>query len=183
MTRGVFLDRDGVINRVVVRDGRSYPPASVDQFEFLPDVAGSIRDLQRSGYRVIVVTNQPDVAKGVQTREVVEAMHRLIEQKVGVDGIRVCYHVDEDRCQCRKPKPGMLVDAAAEWRLDLSQSFMVGDRWRDVGAGNAAGCTTILINADYSEPGTDVPDASAGSLPEATRLILAGRVSPGERSD
>ena len=176
MNRAVFLDRDGVINAAVVREGRPFPPATLEEFEFLPGVAEAIDDLGRAGFKIIVVTNQPDVATGVQKRDVVEAMQARIESRLAVDGFKVCYHRDEDGCTCRKPKPGMLVEAAAEWSLDLKQSYMVGDRWRDVEAGKGAGCRTILIDGGYAERQAKDPDAVVHSLPEASALILSQQV-------
>lgn len=172
MNRAVFVDRDGVINRAAVRDGRPYPPSSADELVFLPGVGEAIDALRRGGFRVIVVTNQPDVATGVQRREVVEAMHDKIRRAFAIDDIKACYHADRDACLCRKPKPGMLLQAATEWSLDLRLSFMVGDRWRDIEAGRAAGCQTILIRYPYDERQAERPDAIVDSLLEASVLIL-----------
>ncbi|MDD5301117.1 MAG: HAD family hydrolase [Gallionella sp.] len=170
--RAVFLDRDGVINRAVVRDGKPYPPATLERFEILPGVECAIHKLRKAGFLVIVVTNQPDVATGVQCREVVEAMHDKLRATGLCDDIKVCYHTDEDCCDCRKPKPGMLLEAAREWQIDLKRSFMVGDRWRDVAAGKAAGCHTFYIDYNYKERRADNPDATVGSLEEASRSIF-----------
>jgi len=176
LSRAVFLDRDGVINRVVLRNGRPYPPSSVDELEFLPGVSEAIDALHQAGFRIIVVTNQPDVATGVQRREAVEAIHERIRCEFPIDDIKVCYHVDSDGCTCRKPKPGMLLGAAAKWSLDLGQSFMVGDRWRDIEAGRAARCRTILVRSNYAERQAEKPDAVVDSLLEASALILANGV-------
>ena len=170
--RAVFLDRDGVINRATVRDGRPYPPATLKSFELLPGVKRTVQALRKAKFRVIVVTNQPDVSTGVQQLEVVEAMHQYLLMEGICDAVKVCYHIDEDNCGCRKPKPGMLLDAAQEWKLDLSKSFMVGDRWRDVAAGKAAGCYTFFIDYQYSEPTADKPDSVVTSLEEAGEQIL-----------
>jgi len=171
---GVFLDRDGVIYRAVIRDGRPYPPGSQDEAELLPGVEEAIRALRQRGYRVIVVTNQPDVRRGLQQREVVEAMHQHLRRGLPIDDVKVCYHIDEDHCACRKPKAGMLLEAAREWSVDLRRSYMVGDRWRDIEAGRAAGCRTILIKNQYRERQAESPDAIVGSLMEASALILSG---------
>lgn len=176
MTRAVFLDRDGVINRAVVKERRPFPPASLDQFELLPGVIDAVARLKAAGFCIIVVTNQPDVATGVQQRQVVEAMHDWIRRELQVDDIKVCYHMDQDNCRCRKPRPGMLQEAARERSLDLPSSFMIGDRWRDIAAGQAAGCKTLLIKRDYDERTPDAPNAVVDSLLEATDLILLGRV-------
>lgn len=178
MVRAVFLDRDGVINRAVVREGRPHAPVSVADVAYIPGVPEAIESFRRAGFRVIVVTNQPDVATGAVQREVVEAIHADMRRLFPIDDIRVCYHVDRDGCRCRKPKPGMLLDAAAEWSIDLRRSYMIGDRWRDIGAGRAAGCKTILIRANYREGCIETPDAVVDSLLEASAVILSNQVSP-----
>ena len=175
MNGGVFLDRDGVINRAILREGLPYPPPSMEEFEFLPGVAEAINALKVAGFRIIVVTNQPDVATGLQRREVVEEIHERILREVPIDDIRVCYHTDKDECECRKPKPGMLLRAARDWSLDMDQCFMVGDRWRDIEAGRAAGCRTILIDCEYAEKKAEDPDVVVNSLLEASAFILANR--------
>ena len=173
MNRAVFLDRDGVINRAVVRDGRPYPPPSVDDVEILPGVAESIRTLHGRGFKVIVVTNQPDVATGAQRREAVEAIHNRLRRCLLLDDIKVCYHTDADRCACRKPKPGMLLEAANDWSIVLKRSFLVGDRWRDIEAGKAVGCRTFYVDYGYKEKRPENPDVTVKSLEEAARLIVA----------
>lgn len=174
MQFAVFLDRDGVINRVIIRDGKSYPPANLEDLVFFSGTFEAIQSLRSSGYIVIVVTNQPDVAKGVQSKEVVESIHGIIRQQLQVDDIKVCYHIDEDDCLCRKPKPGMILDAAQEYSIDLAGSYMIGDRWRDIEAGKAAGCKTILVQPEmsYNEPQSQGMDAVVDSLYEAASFIL-----------
>ena len=176
----MFLDRDGTINRAVVRDRRPYPPVMLDEFELLPGAEQTIEALREAGFLIIVVTNQPDVSTGVQRRDVVEAMHDKLRAGGLCDDIKVCYHTDADGCECRKPKPGMLIEAAREWRVNLADSFMVGDRWRDVAAGKAAGCFTFFIDYEYRERRADDPDAIVGSLEEAGMLILRENYSRGE---
>jgi len=172
MRRAVFLDRDGVINRSVVRDGKPYPPPTLDQFIYLPGVEECIKELRNVGYLVIVVTNQPDVATGVQTREVVDSIHAKLYKDQLCDDIKVCFHIDEDDCGCRKPKPGMLIEAAKEWGISLKDSFMVGDRWRDIAAGKAAGCFTYYVDYQYQERRPDRPNQIVISLEDAGRHIL-----------
>jgi len=172
--RAVFLDRDGVINRAILRDGRPYPPSNLDELEILPGVPEALACLRATGFRLIVVTNQPDVARGVQSREMVEALHAaFLARGLDLDGFQVCYHDDRDQCDCRKPKPGMLLKAATEWRLDLQASFMVGDRWRDIEAGRRAGCVTLFIDRRYAEAMRGQPHVRVTSLPEAADWILA----------
>lgn len=172
MRRAVFLDRDGVINRAMVQNGRPYPPLGLDELEILPGVPEAIARLRAAGFRLIVVTNQPDVARGKQTRKVVEAMHAVLQTQLPLDEFRVCYHDDADGCACRKPAPGMLQRAAKDANLDLGTSFMVGDRWRDIEAGRRAGCTTVLIDYHYAETERTQPHARVSSLSEAAAWIL-----------
>ena len=172
MRQAVFLDRDGVINRAVVKDGKPFPPASLDTFELLPGVEWATLALRTAGFLIVVVTNQPDVATGLQAREVVESMHKKLFDAAICDDIKVCYHTDDDACDCRKPKPGMLLEAAKEWQIDLRRSYMVGDRWRDVAAGKAAGCQTFFIDYQYREQSAERPDTVVSSLEEAANLIL-----------
>ena len=176
--RAVFLDRDGVLNRVLLRNGRPHAPASLDELEILPGVAEALRDLKAAGFRLIVATNQPDVGKGLLRREAVEALHERLRRTLPLDAIMVCYHIDADACPCRKPQPGLLLEAAREWAIDLTRSYMVGDRWRDVDAGRAAGCKTIWVRCDYDERQPDAPDAVVASLWEASRVILGWVARP-----
>ena len=148
--KAVFLDRDGVINRANVRDGKPHPPDSIEELEVLAGVPDALLKLRGAGFRLIVITNQPDVARGTQTREVVEAMHVRLMSELPVDDVVTCYH-DGDGCDCRKPKPGALVDAAQRHGVELKRSFMVGDRWRDIEAGQRAGCRCLFVDHGYAE--------------------------------
>ena len=170
--QAVFLDRDGVLNRSVVRDGKPHPPADATEMELLPGVAGACSALHEAGFLLIVVTNQPDVARGAATRAQVEAINSALSGQLPLDDVRVCYHDDPDSCSCRKPKCGLLRDAARDWDIDLSASFMVGDRWKDIEAGHRAGCRTIFVDAGYSERQPATPDCRVHSLAEAARWIL-----------
>ena len=171
MTRpAVFLDRDGVLNRAIVRGGKPYAPVSVDDLVIAPDAADALARLKTAGYRLVIVTNQPDVARGDQRREVVEAINAAIAAVLPIDEIRVCYHDDGDRCRCRKPAPGLLLQPPAH---DLSRSVMVGDRWRDVEAGKRAGVrATVLIDCGYQESMPVEPDVRVHSLRHAVEWIL-----------
>jgi D-sedoheptulose 7-phosphate isomerase len=169
----VFLDRDGVINRAIVRDGKPYPPASLEEFEILPQGASSLLDLKARGFALFVITNQPDVARGTQTRQAIEAMHLALASSLPIDDIFVCYHDDSDHCACRKPQPGLLLEAQRKHNVDLSRSFVVGDRWRDIDAGHKAGCKTILIDYGYRErKSAQPPEATVPSLREAADWII-----------
>ncbi len=170
----VFLDRDGVINRAVTRDGLPYPPCSLDEFQILPGVPEACRRLKQAGFRLVVATNQPDVGRGVVPRELVDAMHKQMCKVLPVDRVEACFHPGRGQsdCDCRKPKPGMLLRAAREMGIDLAQSWMVGDRWRDVDCGHAAGCRTVFIDSGYAEDLKQQPDFHAKDLAEAADIIL-----------
>lgn len=173
MWRAVFLDRDGVLNRAIVRAGRPYPPVTLAEVEILPGVPEACDALKQAGFALVVVTNQPDVGRGTQSRRQVEATNALVRQRVPVDDVRVCYHDDGDGCSCRKPRPGLLLEAARDLGIDLARSFMVGDRWKDVEAGHRAGCRTVLIEYGYLEPSPAPPEHRAATLREAADWILA----------
>jgi len=172
--KAVFPDRDGVINRAVIRDGKPYPPASLDEMQLLPRVGEALHALKAAGFMLIVVTNQPDVARGTTPLAAVDAIHETLMKALPLDEIRCCFHDDHDACTCRKPKPGALLDAAKAHNLSLPDSFMVGDRWRDIEAGQAAGVRTILIDYAYCEQAAScLSDYVCGSLFDAAQWILS----------
>ncbi|WP_341679160.1 HAD family hydrolase [Niveibacterium sp. SC-1] len=169
--RAVFLDRDGVINRAIVRTGKPYPPASLDDLEILPGVAQAPATLKAAGFRLIVVTNQPDVARGATPKELVESINAKLSAELPLDSVLTCWHDSAEQCDCRKPKPGLLLDGASKFGIDLAESFMIGDRWRDVEAGRRAGCKTIFIDYGYAEQQPESCDLRVGSVLEAARII------------
>ncbi|HZP89133.1 MAG TPA: HAD family hydrolase [Burkholderiales bacterium] len=171
--RAVFLDRDGVINRSIVRAGKPYPPATLAELELLPGVPDALRRLKAAGFDLIVVSNQPDVARGTTSRAAVEVMHAALRRDLPIDAFRVCYHDDDDHCSCRKPKPGLLRSAAYARGVALSESYMVGDRWRDVEAGRRAGCRTFFVDYAYDERRPERYDYRVHSLAEAASIICA----------
>lgn len=171
----VFLDRDGTLIRTDVVDGVPTPPRSLDAVEILPDVPDALARLAAAGLLLLVVTNQPDVARGTETREHVEAIHALLRDRLPLDAIFTCYDDDADDCRCRKPRPGMLVDAAERFGLNLHLSFMVGDRWRDTEAGRRAGCTTVLLRQPYSGGARARADYEVANFREAAEVILRHR--------
>ncbi len=168
----VFLDRDGTINRTFEAHGEPKPPKDLGQLEILPGVSDALTRLKQAGLLLIVVTNQPDVARRATRREVVEAIHSSLRRSLPLDAVYCCYHDDPDDCACRKPRPGMLTRAAEQFGVLLSASFVVGDRWKDVEAGRRAGCTTVLLEAAYSGAERTRPDHVAAGLPEAAEIIL-----------
>ncbi len=174
MRRAVFLDRDGVINRAIVRDGKPYPPSNADELEILPGAAEALTRLRTAGFHLVVVTNQPDIARGTQTQQSIEEIHAtLVKSGLVLDSFQVCYHDDADQCDCRKPGPGMLLKAAKEDGIDLDASFMVGDRWRDVEAGQRAGCTAVFVDYGYAERKPARPYVRVESFVDAVDWILS----------
>lgn len=179
MSKAVFLDRDGVINRPIIRDGRPYPPASDLEFEILPGVEAACQALKTAGYLLVVVTNQPDVGRGTLDRGIVDQIHQFMTGRLPIDLVLTCFHAGEkygQPCECRKPRPGMLRQAADQLKIDLSQSYMVGDRWRDIDCGKRAGCKTVFIDWGYTEDLHELPDHRAADLLDAARIILGENV-------
>jgi len=168
----VFLDRDGVIVVPEFRNQRSFAPRRLADFRLYPDAAASLQRLKQAGFLLAVVTNHPDVGNGLVARSEVDAMHEIMTRELPVDAVKACFHSQGDRCDCRKPKPGMILEAATELGIDLAKSFMVGDRRSDVEAGRAAGCTTVFIDLDYAETAPDDPDHVVHSITEAADIII-----------
>ena len=150
-SRAVFLDRDGIINYSVVRDGKPYPPSNLQEFCYVDGIKEVLLELQRKGFQLYIVTNQPDVARGTTPRSIAESFHSKVLIDLPIKKIYTCYHDDSDKCDCRKPKPGMLYQAKSDFAVNLEGSFLVGDRWRDIDCGSQAGCTTIFVDYGYEE--------------------------------
>ena len=172
--RAVFLDRDGVINRPLQRGGKPHPPVSLAEFEILPDVPEACLKLKAAGFTLVVVTNQPDVGRGSLAQDTVEMIHAHMCGQLPIDRVEVCYHPGRgvSNCDCRKPRPGMLLRAGRELGIDLAESWMVGDRWRDIDCGHAAGCRTVFIDRGYSEELRQQPNFRARNLLDAAEIIL-----------
>jgi D-glycero-D-manno-heptose 1,7-bisphosphate phosphatase len=172
--RAVFLDRDGVVNKPVIRDGKPYPPSSPSDVVMVPSVRESLLRLQQLDFLLFIVTNQPDVKRGGVLRADVERIHSWLAAQLPITDWFTCFHDDDDHCACRKPQPGLLIEAATKYAVDLKTSYMIGDRWRDIDAGHAAGCYTILIDYGYEERAPDAaPEAIVRSLPDAANWIWA----------
>jgi D-glycero-D-manno-heptose 1,7-bisphosphate phosphatase len=168
----VFLDRDGVLVRSDVVDGKPYAVRSLDDFEIIADAPRATKALREAGFFLVVVTNQPDVGNGIVAREVVEEMNRRLRTELGLDAVKTCFHAQTAGCACRKPSPALLVEAAREFGLDLAASYMVGDRSSDIACGAAAGCTTLFIERHYREPLSAHPHAIVSSTTDAAALIV-----------
>lgn len=181
LRRAVFLDRDGVLNRALTRNGRPYPPTCLAEFEILPGVREACARLKAAGYVLVVATNQPDVGRGTLAQSVVEALHSHLCRELPIDRVEVSYAPGggDPPDEFRKPRPGMLRRAAEELGIDLRRSFMVGDRWRDIDCGHAAGCRTVLIDYQYDEALRQPPDHRVKDLSEAADWILGPGQAPG----
>ncbi|MCX5829802.1 MAG: HAD family hydrolase [Deltaproteobacteria bacterium] len=173
VNRAVFLDRDGVINHAIIRDGKAFSPRTREEFRVIEGASAAIRELQAAGFKVLVVTNQPDIARGLLSTADFDWMTERVLSETHVDDLLVCPHDDQHACTCRKPLPGMLLEGAGKWGIDLAQSFMVGDGWKDMEAGKKAGCTCILIDALYNQ---DVGgDYRIENLKSALEIIIKNK--------
>lgn len=179
LAKSVFLDRDGVLNEALVRNGKPYPPSNRAELRIIPAAYSVLQKLKLAGFKLIVITNQPDVARGTVTRRWVEEINEYLKDQLPLDAIKVCFHDDLDGCSCRKPLPGALIEAAIEFKIDLSLSYMVGDRWKDISAGKAAGCKTIFIDYGYLEKQPTDYDFIVNDLSEVEGIILGEK---GEKS-
>jgi D-glycero-D-manno-heptose 1,7-bisphosphate phosphatase len=171
MAQAVFLDRDGVLNVALVRDGKPYPPQTPEEFQLYPEASEACTMLRNAGFLLVVATNQPDVGRGTQTLGSIALLH----EKIPLDRIEICTAADSRSpgAERRKPRPGMLLDAAKALNIDLPRSYMIGDRWRDIDCGHAAGCTTVFIERGYSEALRQSPHHYAADVLEAAKLILS----------
>jgi D-glycero-D-manno-heptose 1,7-bisphosphate phosphatase len=176
--RAVFLDRDGVLNRAVVRNGKPHAPSNPNDFQLYDDVIDGCARLKAASLFLVVITNQPDVGRGLQARTAVEAMHSKLQSALpSLDRIEVCYHGGEgfgQPCDCRKPRPGLILRAAADLNIDLRESCVIGDRWRDVDCARAAGCRAIFIDRGYKEKLREMPDYMVTSFSDAVSVVLRG---------
>ena len=171
MKKAVFLDRDGVINKAFIKNGLPESPNSLSELEILPRVKESILRLKKLNFICLVVTNQPDVQRGKIKKNTIIKMNNFLKKKIELDDIFVCYHDDQDNCNCRKPKPGLLLQARKKWNVDFKKSFIVGDRWRDIQAGKKVGCKTIFLDYKYKDIKPKNPDFVTDTLLNATYII------------
>lgn len=174
MRPAVFLDRDGVLNELVVRNGCKVSPRGFEDFQLLPGVSQAVELLKQAGFLAVVVTNQPDVARGFLDPGNLDLMHKQLREAVCLDAIYVCCHDDADECDCRKPKPGLILRAVKEWQIDLSSSFLTGDSWRDIEAARAVACRTVLVKSANQQYAGPKPDFMASDLADAVEVILSG---------
>ena len=176
LSPAVFLDRDGVICRTFVRNGKPYAPRNLKDFILMPNSKKSVSLLKKFGYKVIVITNQPDIGNGLVEVEEVNAMHNKLFEKTLVDDVFYCSHRQDEGCNCRKPNPGMLMDASIKHGIDLKRSFMIGDRASDIEAGLKTGCKTIFIDRHYKEPKPLHYSCKVSSLQSAVSFIINSNI-------
>lgn len=169
--KAIFIDRDGVMNKVIMRNGKPSSPWKLEEFEIFPDVKECLETFREMGFLNIVFTSQPDISRGNLKIEDLEKMHKIILETLPVDDIKFCPHDDKDNCQCRKPKPGLLLETAKAWSIDLENSFVIGDSWKDIGAGEAAGCKTILLRRNYNKDLKENYNFEVENLKEAIKII------------
>jgi D-glycero-D-manno-heptose 1,7-bisphosphate phosphatase len=174
MKKAVFLDRDGVLNQTFLIAGVPKPPSSPNEVVILKGVTQAVRTLKKNGFELVVVTNQPDVARGLKSKEDVTAINLHIDSILNIRNFYTCFHDDSDNCSCRKPKPGLIYQASIDLKLDISNSFLIGDRWRDITAGQTAGCQTFFIDYSYPEKQPILPYIKVRSFFHAATLIVGG---------
>lgn len=174
MKKAAFLDRDGVINRSQLVDGVPKPPRSLSEVVILDGVIEAIQLLKDHGYIPVVITNQPDVARGKAPVEGINKINSYISSLVKIDHFYTCYHDDSDMCGCRKPAPGLIYKAVEELQIELSNSILIGDRWRDIQAGQIAGCKSYFIDYSYPEKQPKPPFIKVESLYHAVQIVLGG---------
>jgi D-glycero-D-manno-heptose 1,7-bisphosphate phosphatase len=169
--KAIFLDRDGVMNEIVMRGKTISSPRSLEEFIIFPKIKTYLESFKKLGFLIIVFTNQPDVSRNLLEKEILEEMHEIIAETFPINDIVFCPHDNQDNCSCRKPKPGLIIDSAKKWSIDLTKSYVVGDSWKDVEAGNSAGCKTILLRKEYNKEFKKDYDFEIKSLEEVNKII------------
>jgi D-glycero-D-manno-heptose 1,7-bisphosphate phosphatase len=171
LKRAVFLDRDGVINKTIIRNGKPYSPSDMSQVEIIAGVNSALDKFRYLNFEIIVVTNQPNIARGIDHPNFLIEVHNYLKSKLSIENFYICLHDDSDNCICRKPLPGLLMIASQELDINLSDSYMIGDRWKDIEAGQQAGCMCFFINYGYDEKQPEKPYTEVNSLLEAATVI------------
>lgn len=171
MRRAIFFDRDGVINNAVLRKGRPYSPIDWSEFSWVSGIQYVSQKLKEAGFLLFCITNQPDVGRRLQDHSMIEAFHQYILENLPLEKIYACYDCNDEN-PLRKPKPGMILELCKQYELDLEDCWVVGDRWKDVDAGNAAGCRTIFLDYGYDEALKSTPDYIISDLHELISLII-----------
>ena len=150
MKRAIFFDRDGVLNELVKRDGGHYSPRDSSSFKIISNSIEVTKYTKSLGYLNIVISNQPDVARGYLNRTELVKMTKVLFNELMLDDVFYCTHDDSDLCNCRKPAPGLFIQAAEKWKIDLQKSYMIGDTWKDIEAAKNANVNSLLLDRDYN---------------------------------
>ena len=153
MRVAAFIERDGLLNRVRIEHDFPVTPVRLQDFQVQPEAVPLVKSLQKAGYLVIATTNQPGLSTGESSRRELDLMHEILLKKLNLDDIMICPHDEADSCPCRKPKPGLLIEAGFKWHVDLDRSVAISDKWQDAEAARIAGCTSILIDSPWNGPG------------------------------
>lgn len=151
MNSAIFLDRDGVINYSIMHDNKPYAPLNLSELKIIPEIKFVIDFFKQKKFKVFVITNQPDVARGKVSKDEVEKINESIQSQLSIDEIFTCYHDNQDQCECRKPKPGAFMTLSQKYNIDLTKSIMVGDRAKDIEAAKNANCPSVFIDYGYNE--------------------------------
>src|SRR2546425_1474666 len=149
MKRAVFIERDGILNEVGVGPKNPIVPLTLEEFRIKKEAEPSLKKLKKAGFVLIVTSNQPGLSRGYQSRRELDRMHDLVKRCFPIDDLMICPHDESDHCPCRKPRPGLLIEAAFKWHLNLDHSFVISDKWQDAEAARTAGCTSLLLKSPY----------------------------------
>lgn len=175
MKAAVFIERDGILNRVCVERQNQVSPRTVEELDLNDAAVIPLKALKDAGFLLVGTSNQPGLSRGYLARRELDLMHTLIRKRFPLDDLLVCPHDEFDRCPCRKPKPGLFQEAAYKWHLDLEHSFVVSDKWQDAEAAHNAGCTSLLIKSPWN--GTGHKDFVFPNLEAAVHRILQLQLS------
>src|SRR5512138_31798 len=149
MKRAVFIERDAILNEVRSGPKQQISPLTLEEFKVNLSAKEPLQKLKASGFVLIATTNQPGLSRGYQSRRELDRMHDILRRTFPLDDILVCPHDEADHCPCRKPRPGLLIEAAFKWHINLDHSFVISDKWQDAEAARTAGCTSLLIKSPY----------------------------------
>lgn len=149
MKNGIFIERDGILNRAIVTGQNQASPLTLEQFQINDAAIPLLQDLKAAGFVLIATTNQPAVSRGTLSRRELDRMHDQLRKRFPLDDVLLCPHDESDECPCRKPEPGLFTEAAFKWHLDLERSFVISDKWQDARAARAVGCTSLLLKSPW----------------------------------
>jgi len=170
MRSAVFFERDGVLNLVPSGPRCQITPLTLNEFRANLAAEEPLRELKSAGFLLLAATNQRGLSRGYQSRRELDLMHGILRQRLGLSDILVCPHDEMDSCPCRKPKPGLLIEAAFKWHLDLDRSFVISDKWQDAQAAHVVGCTSVLIRSPWN--GSGHHDFIVSDLAAAVKKVL-----------